>query len=60
MKKLKRLIELKRLTKLNELKRQRVEAKAKSLENERKKILDSITQEEWRLYSDRIERACKL
>lgn len=60
MKKLKRLIEIKRQTGLAIKRQLRAESKLQSLKKERDKILDSITKEEWNLYKEQVEKACRL
>lgn len=59
MKKVKRLIEIKRQLGLNEAKIQRADKRKKSLVDERTRILKAFTEDEKRLYKDKIERACR-
>ena len=57
MKKLDRLIEIKRQAGLAHKREGRIVAKIKKLNDERKDILNSFSQDEMRLYGDRIEKA---
>lgn len=59
MKKLKRLIEIKRQVRLVDTKIIRADKRRESLVEERAKIINSLTEDEKRLYKDRIEVACK-
>lgn len=59
MKKLQKLIELKRQLGLLDIKLKRAAARRVNLLAERRKVVASFTDEEKRLYKDRIERACK-
>jgi hypothetical protein len=59
MKKLKKLIEIKRQLRLAERRRERAQKRMEKLVKERTKVVNSFTNEEARLYLDRIQKACK-
>lgn len=59
MKKVKRLIEIKRQYRLAEVRKARADKKLKSLQFERTSIVSSLTEDELRLYKDKIEKACR-
>lgn len=57
MKKIERLLEIKRQMLLARKKEDRIQTRIKNLTAERKKVLNSFTDDEMKLYKDRIERA---
>lgn len=59
MNKVERLIEIKRLLRLNGFKLKRVEVEKRKLMSQRGKVLKSLTKDEIRLFKDKIERACR-
>lgn len=59
MKKVKRLIEIKRMLGLLEAKIIRAAKKRETLQSERAQILESLSDVDLRLYKEKIERACK-
>lgn len=60
MKKIKRLIEIKRQRQLQRAKMERARLKDTKLAKERDEILNAVTKDEWNLYKEKIERACRL
>jgi len=59
MKKVSRLIEIKRQLGLVKIKRAKIDAKEKTLLQEREAIVKSFTLADKQLYKEKIERACR-